>query len=238
MRRSAASSGFLLADACIALAMAGVLALSAASINAHLGAARSALEPALQARSAGSAAMSWLGDQIRQAGAVVPPETVDAKRPVSAPLRPALSAEAAGGAGDRLIIHHESRTDCLGNTRVSGQTYVDTTREPRVLTQTNHIYVSRSASGGPSLMCDPDGPGSANAQAFSAHIEALRLRFRLRDSNDWFETAAVKHWGAVQAVEVCLVLSGGTAESCPSAGSSRLWSPRLLVGVFALRNGG
>jgi len=230
--------GFLLIDACVALALAGLLALAAAGVMAQLGAARASLEPALQARSAGGAALVWLGDQIRQAGALLPPDTIDANRPAPVPLRPALSAEAAGAAGDRLIIRHESRSDCLGNARVGGQAYLDTSREPRVLTQTNHIYVSRSATGGPSLMCDPDGPGSATAQAFSAHIEAMRLRFRLRGNTEWLDTAAVSAWDQVQAVEVCLVLSGGTAAACPARGAGGHWPPQLLVGVFALRNAG
>lgn len=229
-------AGFVLTDACVALALSGTLALTAAGLAAHLGAAHGALEPALQARSTGRAAMAWLGDQIRQSGAVFPPDTVDAQHLVSQPLRPAIGAEPAGVAGDRLVIRHESRTDCLGSSRVSGQAYVDTHRQPVALLQSNHIYVSRTATGGPSLMCDPDGPGAATAQAFSAQIEAMHLRFRLRGSTSWVERAAVSAWDQVQAVEVCLVLTGGHAADCPAFIGTGLRPPHLLVGVFALRN--
>jgi hypothetical protein len=229
-------AGFVLVDASIALALAGVLALAAAGVTAHLSAARATLEPALQARSSGTAAMAWLGTQIRQAGALSPPATVDAGHPVSPPLTPALSAEPAGVAGERLLIRHESRTDCLGASRVAGQTYHDPARDPPTLTQTNHLYVSRTATGGPSLVCDPDGPGSATAQAFALQIESMHLRFRLRDGTAWQGRAAVTDWQQVQAVEVCLVLTGGRAAACPSQGGAGPWPPRIMVGVFALRN--
>lgn len=236
MRLAQLKYGFMLVDACIALALAGVITLAAAGIYAHASAARTALEPALQARTNGSAAMTWLGGQLRQAGALLPPATVDAAHPLSPPLQPALSAEPAGISGERLLIRHESRTDCLGSSRASGQLYFDDTREPALLTQTNHIFVSRTATGGPSLMCDPDGSGPATAQAFAAQIEAMYLRFRLRSSAAWQGRAAVSNWEQVQAVEVCLVLTGGRASACPSQGGSSPWPPRVLIGVFALRN--
>jgi hypothetical protein len=228
--------GFLLVDACIALALAGTLALAAAGIYAHVAAARAELDPALQARAAGSAAMTWLGGQIRQAGALLPPAVVDVAHPVAPAVQPLVSAEAAGIAGDRLLIHHESRTDCLGNQRASGQAYFDATRDPPVIAQINHIYVSRTATGGPSLMCDPDGSGSATAQAFAAQVEAMHLRFRLRGTTIWHGRAAVSNWSAVQAVEVCLVLSSGSATACPAQGGASPWPPGVLIGVFALRN--
>jgi len=229
-------SGFLLADACIALALAGIVALAVAGVHSHVASARAALEPVLQARAGGSAAMTWLGGQIRQAGALLPPVTVDAAHPLPPALQPAVSAEAAGVAGERLLIRHESRTDCLGSNRASGQLYFDAGRDPSVITQTNHIFVSRSATGGPSLMCDPDGGGPATAQAFASQVDAMHLRFRLRGSTVWLTRPAVITWEQVQAVEVCLVLTGGRASSCPSQGASSPWSPRVLIGVFALRN--
>jgi len=231
-----AQPGFVLVDACIALALAGVLASAAAGVYAHVASARATLEPTLQARAGGGAAMTWLGGQIRQAGALLPPATVDATHPVSPALQPAITAESAGVAGDRLLIRHESRTDCLGGNRASGQLYVDATRDPAVLTQTNHLFVSRSATGGPSLMCDPDGGGPATAQAFAAQVEAMHLRFRLYGGSAWQGRAAVSVWEQVQAVEVCLVLAGGRASASPSLGGSSPWSPRVLIGVFALRN--
>ena len=48
--------GFMLADACVALALAGLLAVTAAGVNAHITAARATLEPVLQARAGGAAA--------------------------------------------------------------------------------------------------------------------------------------------------------------------------------------
>jgi len=234
--RSGWPSGFVLVDACIALVLAGVVMLAAAGVQAHVSGARAALEPALQARAGGGAAMTWLGGQIRQAGALLLPAAVDATHPVSPALAPAVTAESAGVAGDRLLIRHESRTDCLGGNRASGQVYYDATRDPQVITQTNHVFVSRTATGGPSLMCDPDGNGPATAQAFSAQIEAMHLRFRLRGSTVWQSRAGVITWEQVQAVEVCLVLTGGRASACPSQGGSSPWPPRVLIGVFALRN--
>ncbi len=236
MSRRARLRGFVLIDACIALGLAGVLALAAAGVHAHVSAARGELEPGLQARAAGSAALAWLGAQIRQAGALLPPDTVDAAHPLPPALQPAVSAQAAGVAGDRLLIRHESRTDCLGGNRTSGQDYFDATRDPPAITQINHVFVSRAATGGPSLMCDPDGSGPATAQAFSAQIEAMYLRFRLRGGTAWQGRAAVSTWEQVQAVEVCLVLTGGRASACPSQGGSSLWPPSVLIGVFALRN--
>ncbi len=226
----------MLADACVALALAGLLAVTAAGVNAHVSGARAALEPALQARASGAAAMAWLGTQIRQSGALLPPDTVDAAHPLVPPLRPALRAETVGIAGDRLQIRHESRTDCLGGNRASGQNYVEPTRDPVVLTQTNHIFVSRTATGGPSLMCDPDGSGPATAQAFASQIESIHLRFRLQGGTAWQDPAAVTDWDQVRAVEVCLVLAGGRSSACPARGGSGPWPTRLLVGVFALRN--
>lgn len=236
MRRPRQRYGFILIDACIGLALAGAITLAAAGVYAHVSGARAALEPTLQARAGGGAAMTWLGGQIRQAGAQLPPATVDAAHPVSPALQPAITAEPAGAAGDRLLFRHESRTDCLGSNRASGQLYVDATRDPMVLTQTNHVFVSRNATGGPSLMCDPDGSGPATAQAFAAQIEAMHLRFRLRGDANWHARAAVSRWEQVQAVEVCLVLTGGRAAACPSQGGSSPWPSRVLIAVFALRN--
>ncbi|MBU3694665.1 MAG: hypothetical protein FGM40_07550 [Rhodocyclaceae bacterium] len=227
--------GFLLTDACVALALAGLLALAAAGLTAQVGASRVRLDASLQARTTASAALSWVGDQIRQAGALQPPPTVDAARPVSPPLRPALSADSGGVAGDRLLIQHESRTDCLGNTRSAGQDYYDTARRPVALTQSNLVYVSRTATGGPSLMCDPDASGPATAQAFASQIEAMQLRFWLRGGSAWVARTAVSAWDSVQLVEVCLVLTGGRLSDCPAA-TDAVRSPRVLVGVFGLRN--
>ncbi len=236
MRRPRRRCGFVLIDACIGLALAGGVTLAAVGVYAHVSAARAALEPTLQARAGGGAAMTWLGGQIRQAGALLPPATVDAAHPVSPALRPAITAESAGVAGDRLLIRHESRTDCLGSNRASGQLYVDATRDPMVLIQTNHVFVSRNATGGPSLMCDPDGSGPATAQAFTAQVEAMYLRFRLRGGATGLGRAAISGWEQVQAVEVCLVLTGGHAAACPSQGGSSPWPSRVLIAVFALRN--
>lgn len=235
-RAPRSATGFVLTDVCIALALASVLALAATGVTAHLGAARETLEAAAQARASGTAALIWIGDQIRQAGALAPPPTVDSQHPVSPALVPAISADSAGVAGDRLLIRHESRTDCLGNTRSGGQTYFDATRKPAALTQSNLVYVSRTATGGPSLMCDPDASGPATAQAFASQVESMRLRFWLRGGNAWLAVAAVTSWADVQVVEVCLVLTGGVASSCPSSGNAGPRSPRILVSTFALRN--
>lgn len=226
----------MLTDVCIALGLAGLLTLVASGVVAHVGALRESLEDSTLARGSGIAAMTWLGEQIRQAGALAPPPTVDAQRPMSPTLVPALSADSAGIAGDRLLIRHESRTDCLGNARVSGQVYFDTTRKPVALTQSNLIYVSRTATGGPSLMCDPDASGPAVAQAFASQVDSMRLRFWLRGGSAWLDRASVSSWSDVQAVEVCLVLTGGAASACPSSSGAGPRPPRVLVGVFSLRN--
>lgn len=228
--------GFTLIDTCVALALSSLLALAAAGVMAHVAALRGSIEPALQGRTSGRAAMAWLGDQIRQAGALAPPPTVDSQNAMPPTLRPALSADSIGVAGDRLTLFHESRSDCLGNARVGGRLYFDAARKPVALTQANSIYVSRTATGGPSLMCDPDGPGTASAQAFAAQIEAMQLRFWLRGGAAWLSPAAVTTWDTVQAVEVCLVLSGERLSACPSGNGSGPRSPRVVVGAFALRN--
>ena len=229
-------SGFLLVDACIALGLAGMLALAAAGVAAHVNAMRVSLEPALEARASGQAALIWLGDQIRQGGAFLPPATVNPQNPMLGALSPALGADSIGTAGDRLTIRHESRTDCLGNARIGGRDYHDPTRKPPTITQTNLIYVSRTATGGPSLMCDPDGPGTATAQAFASQIEAMQLRFWLRGVGGWRVVSAVSAWDTVQAVEVCLVLTGGKLADCPATAGSTVRPLRVLVGVFTLRN--
>lgn len=230
------TAGFLLIDACIALVLAALLATAAAALSARVGATRSVLEPDLQARAAGAAAMAWIGDQVRQSGALLPPDTVDSLHPMAAPFQPLLTAEANGAAGERLVIRHESRTDCLGASRVAGRPYADPLRDPPVVTQTNVIYVSRTATGGPSLMCDPDAAGSATPQAFASGIEALHLRFRHRGNAGWLNTNGVADWSGVIAVEVCLVLSGGSSSACPSVGGMTTPSARRLLSVFALRN--
>ena len=85
-------------------------------------------------------------------------------------------------------------------------------------------------------MCDPDGSGPATAQAFASQVESMYLRFRLRGNAVWQSRAAVGAWEQVQAIEVCLVLTGGRASACPSQGGSSPWPPRVLISVFALRN--
>lgn len=229
-------TGFLLIDACIALGLTSLLVLAAAGLASETGVGRVRLDSEMQSRSNGSAALVWLGDQIRQAGALQPPLTVDALHPVSPPLRPVLSADSGGAAGDRLLIRHESRKDCLGNSRSAGQDYYDATREPAALTQSNLIYVSRTATGGPSLMCDPDAEGPVSAQAFASQIEAMRLRFWLRGGSAWVARASVSAWDNVRSVEVCLVLTGGRTADCPTASGGRGRSSRILLGVFSLRN--
>lgn len=238
MKPGACGSGFVLLDTCVALALAGLLLLAAAGLGSEASQGGMRLDAELQARSNGNAALAWLGDQIRQAGASLPPPTVDAGRPVSPALRPALSADSGGSAGDRLLIVHESRKDCLGNSRSSGQDYYDAARSPAALTQSNLIYVSRTATGGPALMCDADAGGPVSAQAFASQIEAMRLRFWLRGVPSWVSRASVSVWDDVQAVEICLVLNGGDAADCPGSSNPGRRSSRVLVGVFRLRNAG
>jgi hypothetical protein len=180
--------------------------------------------------------LTWIGDQIRQASALAPSLTVDSKHPGSPTLVPAVSAYSVGVAGDRRLIRHESRNDCLGNTRSIGQSNFDATGKPAALTQSNLVYVSRTATGGPSLMCDSDASGPAIAQPFASQVESMRLRFWLRGGSAWLAVAAVSSWASAQAIEVCLVPTGGVASNCPSSGSACLRSPRIMVGVFALRN--
>ena len=238
MRPRGCTAGFVLLDTCVALALSGLLLLAAAGLDSEAGRGGMKLDAELQARSNGNAALAWLGDQVRQAGAVLPPPTVDAGRPVSPALRPALSADSGGSAGDRLLIVHESRKDCLGNSRSSGQDYYDAARSPAALTQSNLIYVSRTATGGPALMCDADAAGPVSAQAFASQIEAMRLRFWLRGIPAWVSVASVSAWEDVQAVEICLVHTGGDATDCPVSANPAGRSSRVLIGVFRLRNAG
>lgn len=238
MKLGGNTAGFVLLDTCVALALAGLLLLAAAGLGSEAGRGGMRLDAELQARSNGNAALTWLGDQIRQAGAILPPLTVDAGSPVSPALRPVLSADSGGSAGDRLLIFHESRKDCLGNSRSSGQDYYDADRTPAALTQSNLIYVSRTAAGGPALMCDADAGGPVSAQAFASQIEAMRLRFWLRGVPGWVSRTSVSVWADVQAVEICLVLTGGDTADCPGSSNPLGRSSRVLIGVFRMRNAG
>jgi hypothetical protein len=225
-----------LAEFCIAMSLAGTVAAAGSAGLSHVVLATTEVESRSAVQSSGAFAVQWLGEQVRQAGALTPPTTVDASHPVTPALPVPLSADSAGSAGDRLRLRHESQTDCLGNSKVSGVAYYDAARNPAALTQDNLIYVSLTATGGPSLMCDPDNSGPATAQPVATQVLGLWLRLRLDGDTRWLRPAAVTDWGRVRLVEVCLVLQGAR-NACPSDTSgSRSADPRLWVGVFRLRN--
>lgn len=233
-------AGRSLLDLCIGMLVASMLMVAVVSLGSALVQQREAQQARLQALASGQSALRWIGEAIRQAGAITPPDRVDATHPMPVALSTLVLADASvSSAGDRLRVRHESRTDCLDYGKALS-TYHDPSRTPATLLQENWFYVSTSATGGPSLMCDPDGTGGVAAQALAGSIAELRLRFRVGGSQTWLSASAVADWRAVSAVEVCLRLLLTVAQPgrCPgTAGASDMGAaPDLLLGVYRLRN--
>ncbi len=226
----------------IALAIGLTLASAVLSVTASLQRAVTAHAESVQVEVPAAQALYWLADALRQAGSRVPPPSISPQTPLAPPLSPILWAQQGiAGAGHRLFVIHESRTDCLGSSRVLQTPYHDPSRQPPTLTQTNVYFVSPTATGGSSLMCDVDGPGNTAPQAFASQIRGLWLRFQLHGRAGWHSPASVSDWTRVRAVEICLLLlrAAGTKESCPGdSEAAALPAPTRLVSHVILRNAG